>query len=335
MAFILNTYGWLFWPVVLAGVLSLLLIQRWLRALRQLRAAYLGKKMAQGARIGAIFVLMFPTLALLGGSYLLIVAFTAPCRSDYATNTTAPVASSVLLQTGSSHGDIVLNARDGSDQRNQKASVPNSPVIALTGTSLVFSSFSGPSSFSSTLANSTYVLGLHLTSTVLDLHITGSDQATGTLQWERDLSISSDSESNPVGLSRSGTHLYIHGGQTLFDLNTASGATRWQRQIGFSNGANMVVAGNVVYAPGFGENGRAALYALNAENGSLLWECHQFGFGAQFSALALYQGVLFAYSRKVFPHYYDSSPTTSEPAHAIFALKASDGSVYWRTIVSN
>jgi outer membrane protein assembly factor BamB len=169
-------------------------------------------------------------------------------------------------------------------------------------------------------------------STELNLSVTSIDSQSGGFQWERELRISSDGF-DLIQLSHFGTDLYLHGGTTLFALNAANGATHWQREVGYSFGANTIEAGNVVYVPGSGANGRAALYALKAEDGEQIWQCTHFGFGAQFTALALYHGVLFANSEKALPHFYDSTPQFSEPANAVFALNAEDGAVYWRTTV--
>ncbi len=346
MTFVLVTYPLPLALVITLCLLSLMLLPKWIQAARHIHGYYrLQPMMSVRALLAAILLLMLPTLAIAGSVSLFTAVRSAPCRSDYTTNTNAPLAPSIVLIThplGSKTDRLAtIRVRDGVIEEPYQASSvstrQSSTSISLSDTS-TYPLKSSPSTYPpSTLQTSTYSLRTSwvnpTSSAQLNLSIISTDSQSGLFQWKRELRISEkNTGDNPLQISRFGNDLYLHGGSTLFALNAMSGATRWQREIGYSSGANTIEASNVVYAPGNTDDGRAALYALNTKNGEPIWQCTRFGFGAQFIALALYHGVLFADSRKVFPHYYDFTRQLYEPANAVFALNAQDGAVYWRTV---
>jgi outer membrane protein assembly factor BamB len=138
-------------------------------------------------------------------------------------------------------------------------------------------------------------------------------------------------------LSHSETHVYLEVGDLLEVLDATTGNQLWvvpAEGISFDSGA-MQANGVLYVTSGEQSNDTITLDAYNERNGGLIWS-HTFTFAenAFLSLLDVSHHVLFVQSSEGLPDrrfHFVPCRGSDEPASALFALNASDGSIYWRT----
>ncbi len=132
--------------------------------------------------------------------------------------------------------------------------------------------------------------------------------------------------------SRFGTHLYLNEGDILEALDATNGNLFWKAP-GETPGEVVEVHG-VVYVTQLGADS-STLDALNASDGNLIWR-HTFTFPAtSLKILNVFDNVLFVSSSEPLPSmhiHFVFCPGTTEPANTLFALNASNGEAYWRSL---
>lgn len=130
-------------------------------------------------------------------------------------------------------------------------------------------------------------------------------------------------------ISRFGTHLYLNVGNNLEALDATNGNLLWQAPGETSREA--LEARGVVYVTQLGADS-STLDALKASDGSRIWR-HTFTYPATaLGILNVFHNVLFVSSSEAMPSMHIHlvlCPGAAEPANTLFALNASDGSIYW------
>ena len=138
-----------------------------------------------------------------------------------------------------------------------------------------------------------------------------------------------------ASLDPTGQRMYIgahtlttNGGEQeyLYALNALNGTLLWKYRVtNLSFTGVAVEADGVVYFPA-----NTSLYAVHVQNGRLLWQ-HKASLNAGFGTPVVVQHIIFVQSQIIFPHIGIVCPGEYEPSNALFALSATDGSLYWRS----
>ena len=136
-------------------------------------------------------------------------------------------------------------------------------------------------------------------------------------------------EASSIGaFFRAGSHLYLGGDGNLSAFNATDGAVLWQRSGVWASAG--VATGSVIYLSGSGAEG-VTLQALRAGDGRELWS-HLFASSSRAGTPIVLHNVLFvSVGSKGASLFENICPGRPELSVAIFALKVSDGSIYWRT----
>lgn len=145
----------------------------------------------------------------------------------------------------------------------------------------------------------------------------------GHYLWQRDFP-----EERSIGpIFRFGPHLYLEVYDDLYALNATDGALLWQRSGVWASA--VVETGGVIYVSGSTYAG-VTLEALHVGDGSQIWS-HPFASSSRAGTPIVLQNVMFvSLGAKEAPLFGNVCPGRTEPPTAIFALNASDGSIYWR-----
>lgn len=146
----------------------------------------------------------------------------------------------------------------------------------------------------------------------------------GQRVWQHDFT-----ENRSIGpIFLSGTHLYLEIYDGLYAFDTTNGALRWQRSDVWASAG--VEASGVIYVSGDTAEG-VTLKAFRAGDGRELWR-YVFASSSYAGTPVVLHNVLFvSLGSKGALLFGNVCPGRSELPVAIFALNASDGSIYWRT----
>jgi len=149
----------------------------------------------------------------------------------------------------------------------------------------------------------------------------------GQRLWQRDFT-----EAGSIGpIFGSGTHLYLGVSDSLYALDPTDGVLLWQHSDSGTGATSAgVETGGVVYLSGSTYEG-VILEAFRAGDGHELWS-HSFASSTYMGTPLVLQNVLFVSAgSKGAPLLDKICSGRPELPVAVFALNASDGSIYWRT----
>lgn len=223
---------------------------------------------------------------------------------------TSPVIAAGTVYVGSADGNVyALDAKSGTKLWSYFAGNANeaiTPSTSVVDQGIVYASSSDNSSHSYLFALNAKT-GKQLWRIQVDSQVFTSPQIANGLIY-----IASFAISQQTGPTVTDSFAYA--------FNAKDGSQRWRSaKVSDFILAAPTVANGAVY---FGSR-NTMIYALNAENGALLWQ--QSAGGAVSASLQVVNGVLYA----------GVGPGVSLNNTAILALKATDGSQVWRHAIAN